>query len=452
MSIKDRATRLRAAITLLTEASEIVIQHWEDEERDSSTKEVDRNFFIPSYELFNARRTIQGAMGVCAELVLDPRARLMEMAAVYYEARALHIAAEARVADVLDSGDHEKGMSADDLGRRIGIKEHKIARVLRTLCSAHVFQEVSYNHFANNVVSQVLVANDPLRAGILVMGWANYTASTKLPETLLDPVKTQSESALQTAFQAAHGTQVGYFEWMEEPIKRNDGSTQPKRELATFGLAMWGSGRAMGWPLYYDYPWQNLGSATVVDVGGGVGGFSLELSKIHSNLKFVIEDRPAVLKQAETVWNQQAPAALQIGRTKLLPHDFFTDQPVKNAEVYHMRYIMHDWPDEDCVKILQAIRPAMGPNSRILISDAVMIPTCRSSTETVTPAPYPLPANYGFAHRFQNMRDLNMLTLFNGRERGPDEWKELARKAGLRVEKIWECRGYVWITEMRKGD
>jgi len=48
------------------------------------------------------------------------------------------------------------------------------------------------------------------------------------------------------------------------------------------------------------------------------------------------------------------------------------------------------------------------------------------------------------------MRDLNMMTLLNGRERNPQEWEEPAKKAGLRVEKFWECRGIAWTTEMRK--
>lgn len=65
------------------------------------------------------------------------------------------------------------------------------------------------------------------------------------------------------------------------------------------------------------------------------------------------------------------------------------------------------------------------------------------------PAPSPLPANYGAAHLFKNLRDLNMMSLFNGVERSPDDWNKLAARAGLRVERVWECRGLVSITELR---
>jgi O-methyltransferase domain len=106
----------------------------------------------------------------------------------------------------------------------------------------------------------------------------------------------------------------------------------------------------------------------IVDVGGGVGGFSLQLSQHHPNIRFVIQDRAPVLQQAETVvWPAENALALKEGRVKFTPHDFFDENPVKNADVYWLRYIIHDWSDEFCVKILSAIRKSMGTRSRLLI-------------------------------------------------------------------------------------
>lgn len=78
-----------------------------------------------------------------------------------------------------------------------------------------------------------------------------YTASAKLPDVVMDPVKTQSDSAVDTAFQIAHNTKLNFFEWMEEPVKQADGTTRTKREFSAFGPAMWGAGRALGIPLYH---------------------------------------------------------------------------------------------------------------------------------------------------------------------------------------------------------
>ena len=61
------------------------------------------------------------------------------------------------------------------------------------------------------------------------------------------------------------------FETITESQLQIHSSTKPRPELEIFGLAMLGGGRVMGTAHLYDYPWQELGKGTVVDVGGGVG-------------------------------------------------------------------------------------------------------------------------------------------------------------------------------------
>ena len=90
----------------------------------------------------------------------------------------------------------------------------------------------------------------------------------------------------------------------------------------------------------------------------------------------------------------------------------------------------------------------MSARSRILTVDQV-VHTTRGS-KFLAPAPAPLPANYGHAHVLAHHRDLNMLTHFNAQERRPEDMEELGRAVGLRVAKVWECRGMLAITEMVK--
>lgn len=82
----------------------------------------------------------------------------------------------------------------------------------------------------------------------------------------------------------------------------------------------------------------------------------------------MVQDRQLVLQQAQSeIWPRENVLALTEGRVDFMPHDFFDENPVRDAEVYWLRYIMHDWSDDYCVRILSAIRPSMGPQSRILI-------------------------------------------------------------------------------------
>lgn len=52
-------------------------------------------------------------------------------------------------------------------------------------------------------------------------------------------------------------------------------------------------------------------------------------------------------------------------------HDFFHPQPVQ-ADVYFFRHVLHDWSDADCIRIIQALVPALKDGARVLVSEGVM--------------------------------------------------------------------------------
>ena len=66
----------------------------------------------------------------------------------------------------------------------------------------------------------------------------------------------------------------------------------------------------------------------------------MDLAKRYSNLSFIVQDREPVIKQAHAIWTKELPAAVQSERVRFMVHNFFTEEPVKNADVYHMRYIL----------------------------------------------------------------------------------------------------------------
>lgn len=110
----------------------------------------------------------------------------------------------------------------------------------------------------------------------------------------------------------------------------------------------------------------------------------------------------------------------------------------------------HDWSDDYCVRILSAIGSSMTSSSRILICDQVMNTTL--GCPELDPAPSPLPANYGYYTRYSHQRDLAMMGIINGIERTPAQFKAIVEAAGLRIEKIWDCRSQVSIVEVRLKD
>jgi hypothetical protein len=50
-----------------------------------------------------------------------------------------------------------------------------------------------------------------------------------------------------------------------------------------------------------------------------------------------------------------------------MQHDFFTPQPVKDADIYLYRWIFHNWDDEKSISILRNLIPALKKGAMIQV-------------------------------------------------------------------------------------
>ena len=165
-------------------------------------------------------------------------------------------------------------------------------------------------------------------------------------------------------FNIANNTDKTTFDFFEEHPERMSRFKDAMGFLQTFpGLE----------PSYVlkAFDWASLGNGLVVDVGGSHGMVSIELAKAFPTLRLVVQDLPKVIEDAE----KKMPAELA-DRVTLMAHDFFTDQPVKDADVYYFRWILHDWSDKYCIKILKSLIPALKPGARIMFSERCLEPPC----------------------------------------------------------------------------
>lgn len=256
---------------LLTECVRNVIEEWSKEPRPSGSGKLSDGGeakVLPSRKLHEAQRTILAISGTLTELVSEPPSRIIEVACQYWESRALYVAAERRIPNLLATAG-ETGLSAQELGKATGLEYLKLSRLLRTLCSIHIFREVAPDVFANNVTSAALVSNEPLRAYVLLFNLDIYTASDHLPKHLLGE-KGHSYQVDETAFQDAVGTVKSRWDWLEEkhapdnllastvtgypglPSLKQDMNRVSKEKLinrpehGVFGLAMLGGGLVFG--------------------------------------------------------------------------------------------------------------------------------------------------------------------------------------------------------------
>ncbi|KAH5554022.1 hypothetical protein HBI26_235210 [Parastagonospora nodorum] len=168
--------------------------------------------------------------------------------------------------------------------------------------------------------------------------------------------------------------------------------------------------------VYNALDWAGAGDITVVDIAGSAGHDSAALARKFPNLKIVVEDLPEVA----TVFEKEFPHDLR-DRVSFKTHNMFDPQPV-SADIYMLKWVLHDWPDVESVAVLRALIPALKPGARILFIDYV---GKRSPSEIVLPRSIEA---HGTA------TDLRMMTMFNAAERPAEAFKEIFEKADERFE------------------
>jgi predicted O-methyltransferase YrrM len=168
----------------------------------------------------------------------------------------------------------------------------------------------------------------------------------------------------------------------------------------------------------YDLRW----ARHVVDVGGGVGGLAVALMEANPHLYGVVYDLPDVASRAAENLRRNGLG----DRSDARGGSFFESVP-DGADAYLLSYVLHDWTDEDCVRILRSVAAAMHPDSRLLV------------VENVLPegdAPHP-----------GRTLDLLMVTLTHGRERTREEYRRLLERAGLRMTGVVPTPSPVSVVE-----
>jgi hypothetical protein len=161
---------------------------------------------------------------------------------------------------------------------------------------------------------------------------------------------------------------------------------------------------------------------TLVDVGGAHGHLLGAILRRHRRLRGILFDQPQVIQAAAA-----SPFLRDVAKRCHLEAGSFFDAVPAGADGYLMKYIVHDWDDEDALCILRACRKAMAPGGRVLLVEHVLRP--------------------GNAPDFGKLLDANMLVLLGGRERTREEYRELLARAALRLRRIVPTAGPLSVVE-----
>jgi hypothetical protein len=305
---------------------------------------------------------------------VDELARLLNG---FQVSQAIYAAATLGIADLLAGGPR----TADELAAASGANPDALYRLLRALASVGVFRELEGRRFELTSVGDGLRSD----ASGSLLGWAKFIGRTYFRDAWSDIV--HSVRTGENAFRHVHGTDPWTYR-----------AARPE-ESAIFDDAMMALTRHGERALLDAYDFGRFG--TVVDVAGGRGALLAAVLERYPNVNGVLFDQPHVVDQAEALGD----------RCRIVAGSFFDSVP-EGGDAYMLKMIVHDWEDEDALRILRNIAAVLRPDGAVLVIERQL----GGPNENAR-------AKFG---------DLNMLISPGGRERTTDEYAALFAAAGLR--------------------
>jgi hypothetical protein len=313
---------------------------------------------------------------------LSPQNHILEIIRGFWQSRALAIAAELELADLLADG----SLGIDVLAERSKTHAASLFRLMRALESIGVFTQIEPRVFSNTPASTLLRRNVPgsqwaFVRTILSTGFGQYDSWAEI----LHSIQTG-----RTGLEKLYG--CGPWEFF---------TTRPEI-WSIFNDAMRAASSAISPAVAGAYDWSRF--PVIADIGGGIGSQLVAILDAHSSVQGILFDAEPVVAQA-----------VPHDRMKRVGGDFFKNVPA-GADAYTMRWIIHDWPDQQSVAILSKIRSAVKPESRLVLIEEIIPETPELS--------------------WAKWLDLHMLVVAGGRERTAAEYKDLYARSGFDLEQI----------------
>lgn len=318
---------------------------------------------------------------------IPPAIQMLQIISGFWVARCVYVAAKLGIADLIK----DAPKTADELATAAGAHGPSLFRVLRALAGVGVITQDGDNRFGGTPLSQTLCSNVPgsIRAFAMTeLGEEHYPAWGEL----LYSVRTGG-----IGFDKAFGEPCWEF------FRKNPENAQIFNDAMSAMTAQ--ANEAIH--AVYDF----AGINTIIDVGGGHGGLITGILNKNPDMRGILFDAPQVIEGAKASIQSSGVA----DRCELVAGDLFKSVP-EGGDTLVMKWIIHDWNDEQCVTIMKNCHRALPENGNLILIEAV-VPT--------TSEPH-----------FSKFIDLNMLVMTGGRERTEEEFRQLYDASGFQLTRI----------------
>ena len=325
---------------------------------------------------------------------------VLQLAMGYQISQALYVVVRLGIPDHLSDGPHP----VEHLARVTESNETALYRIMRALSGVGIFREHESKSFALTPSGRALCSGGRSLRNIVL--WTvdpfHYGVYSELLETAKTGIPACTGICGESVFEHfTHNPELG----------------------GTFDAAMTNVCEITVPALVDAYDFSCVG--TLVDVAGGHGTLLFEALKRHPSLRGILCDSARCLPPAE----QRIRDLGLEGRCSFEAMDLLEQVP-EGGDAYILKNVLHDWADDQCIRILRNCRKAMddvkAKGKRVLIAEAILT---------------------GGQSSMAKWLDLDMLVLAGGRERTEEEFRGLIEGAGLEFSRIVPTRSLFSIIE-----
>ena len=300
--------------------------------------------------------------------------------------------------------------NASEIAKVLNLDYNLAYRLLRALGSLGLLREGVNRDFTITQQGEFLRKDNPktLRGiALLEEGPEHYALWKHLPTMIKD--------GKQNAFPREYGQKL--FEFTDSNPLYREVFNQAMNSYSSIQTA-WVTDALDG------YNFSNVN--TVCDVGGGQGHLLCSLLVKYPHIKGTVIELDSVIKNNDLLWAEKMGVK---DRCSYVGGNMFSKVPA--ADAYIMKMILHDWSDDECVKILSNIYNAASENGRILIA------------EHLVPGPE--------EPHFSKLFDIHMMCVATGKERTVEEYVDLLKKTGWNHADTFQSQsGLMGIIEGKK--
>ena len=295
-------------------------------------------------------------------------------------------------------------LDIEELAKKAGVNCEALYRVMRALSGHGIFKEKKGRVFENTKMSKCLMSGGKGTMAALT----KYTGSAWICKDWADILFSLDKGT--DIYQVKYGKR--YFEWLEK---------NPE-EYRIFDEGMLNLSQLSDDPITAVYKFSKINS--IVDIGAGHGTQLASILKANPHIKGVHYDIERVVNAAKQEDPLNDPHIKD--RVEYISGDFFKSVP-EGHDAYFMKSILHDWNNEEAIRILKVCRKAMHENSKLLVTDMVI----KSDNK-----PY-----------LGDLMDCGMLVLLGGQERTKEDFEDIFNKSGFKLTRIIATASPYFIIE-----